>query len=92
MLGYRIWQWEVAGLCSLNGEFWRPGKPLEATCKVGDFAPWRGDHRAVHGPHSAPLTKCTYGICAHKSLELVREYDYERSSNSRASLALGDGS
>ncbi len=79
ILGYRIWQWDVAGLCSLNGESWRPGKPLEARCKVCDFALWRGHHGAVHCPHSAPLIKCTCGIYAYKSLEHAREYGGERS-------------
>jgi len=78
ILGYRIWQWDVAGLCSLNGEFWQPGKPLEARCKVCDFALWRGHHRAVHGLHRAPHIKCTCGIYASKSLEHLRECGYER--------------
>jgi preprotein translocase subunit YajC len=79
ILGYRIWQWDVAGLCSFNGEFWQPGKWMEARCKIYDFALWRGHQRAVHGPHRAPLMKCTCGIYAHKSLEHVREHGYQRS-------------
>lgn len=38
IIGYRVWQWDVAGLRSLNGEPWRPGKPLEARCIICEFA------------------------------------------------------
>lgn len=75
---YRVWQWEVAGLRSLNGEFWPPNKPLEANCRVCDFALGRSRYGKVNGPHDAPYKTCTCGIYASKSLEHLREYGYDR--------------
>jgi hypothetical protein len=76
---YRVWRWDVAGLPSLNGELWQPGKPLEAGCRVADLALLRGRANAAHSPHDAPQINCTCGIYASKSLEHLRECGYERS-------------
>jgi len=77
--GYRVWRWDRAGLRSLNGEPWRPGEPLEAGCRVSDFAGLRGRANATHSPHHVPQINCTCGIYASKSLEHLRECGYERS-------------
>ncbi len=78
IIGYRAWQWDRAGLHSLNGERWCPSKPLEATCRVCDFAVWRRGHKAGQHSHSAPQLDCTCGIYASKSLEHLRRPGYER--------------
>ena len=78
IIGYRTWQWDRAGLRSLNGERWRPRKPLEARCSVCDFALWRRGHKAEHSSHSAPHLKCTCGIYASNSLEHLRWPGFER--------------
>lgn len=79
IIGYRVWQWDAAGLRSLNGESWRPGKLLEARCKVCEFAWWRSGHKAEHSSHTAPDLECTCGIYASKALErLHRRPRFER--------------
>lgn len=79
ILSYRVWQWDVAGLRSLNGELWHPGIPLEAKCRLCEFALCRNRNGAVRSLHNAPHMKCTCGIYASKNLEHLREYGYERS-------------
>jgi hypothetical protein len=78
IVGYRAWQWDDAGLRSLNGESWRPGEPLEARCTVSEFAQCRRC-RASHCLHDAPQLKCTCGIYASNSLEHLRWPGYGRS-------------
>ena len=34
VVGYRVWQWDAAGLKSLNGELWVPRQPLSAVCRA----------------------------------------------------------
>lgn len=75
MIGYRIWQWDVAGLRSLNGEFWPPGKPLEARCR---FYGIPGHSRVAHDPNIAPHMKCTCGIYAHKHRERLTGCGYHK--------------
>lgn len=76
--GYRVWQWDRAGLRSLNGETWQPGQPLEARCRLSGFV-----HRRRRGaslrPHDAPHLNCTCGIYAGKSLEHLRRPGYQGS-------------
>lgn len=62
IIGYRVWQWDAAGLTSLNGERWTPDKPLAAVCRVSDAL----------CPHHAPQMNCACGIYAAKSLEDLR--------------------
>ncbi len=78
IISYRVWRWDAAGLRSLNGESWQPGKPLEAGCKVSEFALLRGHAYAPHSPHDAPQITCTCGIYASKSLEHLPKYGLER--------------
>ena len=79
IISYRAWRWDVAGLRSLNGELWQPGEPLEAGCRVSDFALLWGRAKAGHSPHDAPQIDCTCGIYASKSLEHLPKYGFERS-------------
>jgi hypothetical protein len=79
IISYRVWRWDVAGLRSPNGELWQTRKPLEAACRVSEFARWTHGDRAAHRPHNAPHIKCSCGIYASKSLEHLRECGYERS-------------
>ena len=76
--GYRVWQWDRAGLRSLNGKTWQHGEPLEAKCRLSEFVHWRR-HRAKLRPHDAPHLNCTCGIYASKSLEHLRRPGYQRS-------------
>jgi hypothetical protein len=78
IISYRVWRWDVGGLRSLNGELWQPGKPLEAGCKVSQFALWRGHAYAAHSPHDAPQMNCTCGIYGSKSLEHLPKYGFEK--------------
>ena len=76
--GYRVWQWDRAGLRSLNGKTWQHGEPLEAKCRLSEFVHCRR-HRAKLRPHDAPLLNCACGIYASKSLEHLRRPGYQRS-------------
>lgn len=78
IIGCRLWHWDGAGLRSLNGEPWRPGEPLEASCRLSEFTHWRR-HRVDLRPHDAPHLKCTCGIYASKNLEHLRRPGYQRS-------------
>jgi len=61
IVGYRVWQWDAAGLRSLNNEPWRPGQPMVAGCRASSVA--------THDPHDAPQANCTCGVYAAKNLE-----------------------
>ena len=79
IIGYRVWHWDGVDLRSLNGEPWRPGTPLQARCRVCDFALWCRGHQTRLGSHSAPHLECTCGIYAGGNLEHLRKPGYERS-------------
>ena len=78
IIGFRSWQWDRAGIRSLNGKRWQPGTPLEAGCTVCDFAVGRRGPKAGQRSHSAPQLDCTCGIYANKRLEHLRRPSYER--------------
>jgi hypothetical protein len=70
IVGYRTWRWDASGLTSLNGELWRPCKPLAAACNI---APRRTSFVRTRFRHEAPQMNCRCGIYAAKSLgELCR--------------------
>ena len=79
IIGCRVWHWDGVDLRSLNGEPWRPGTPLQARCRVCDFALWCRGHQTRLGSHSAPHLECTCGIYASGNLEHLRKPGYERS-------------
>lgn len=62
IIAWRVWQWDAAGLKSLNGETWLPRKRLQARCR--DNATCRF--------HEAPQFTCTCGIYASKILDHLR--------------------
>jgi len=59
IVGYRVWCSDAAGLKSLNGIPWRPGKALIAEC-------------STQGNHETPQSNCTCGVYASKSLDHLR--------------------
>ena len=77
IVGYRVWQWDVTGLRSLNGEPWRPGKTVAARCKVSATAigPDRAEFR--DGSHEAPEANCTCGIYAAKNRNDLQKTGYD---------------
>jgi hypothetical protein len=69
-VGWRVWQWDAAGLKSLNGEPWLPGRPIAAGCRVA------GAYRDGRPPHGAPQMRCTCGVYGSKSLDHLRGTQY----------------
>jgi hypothetical protein len=67
IIGWRIWRWDNAGLKSLNGKRWSPGKALAAKCGAGN----------AHDAHEPPQAGCTCGVYAAKSREHLRQLGYE---------------
>lgn len=63
MVGYRAWQWDTAGLKSLNGIRWHPGRAFSAECKS-------------RGRHEAPRSECTCGVYASKSFDHLSRIGY----------------
>ena len=78
VVGYRVWQWNAAGLKSLNGEPWLPGRPLAAGCRAAARGTMVGRAEAVHGAHEPPHSDCTCGVYAAKNLAHLRQFGYER--------------
>ena len=78
IVGYRVWQWDAAGLRSLNGEPWPSGRPLAAGCGAAARGIIVGRAEAVRGAHEAPHSDCTCGIYAAKNIEHLRQSGYER--------------
>lgn len=78
IVGYRVWQWDAAGLKSLNGEAWSPGRQLAARCRVAIGGGLGGRVEAVQNCHQAPQTGCTCGIYAAKTVAHLRGAGYER--------------
>lgn len=70
VVAYRLWQWDVSGLKSLNGVLWVTGQALAAQCR----ATMR--RRAVEGlaqsDHDAPLTDCRCGVYGSKRLDSLQ--------------------
>jgi preprotein translocase subunit YajC len=71
VVGYRVWQWNPAGLRSINGEPWLPGQHLEARCRVAPAA-----RHMAESAHEVPHRKCTCGIYAAKNSEHLRQIGY----------------
>ena len=78
IVGYRVWQWDAAGLRSLNGEPWLPGRPLAAGCRAATRGTIVGCAEAVHYAHEPPHSDCTCGVYAAKNIEHLRQSGYER--------------
>jgi len=69
VVAYRAWQLDAAGLRSLSGEPWHPGRPLAAACRASVS-------RTAHDVHDAPQMNCTCGIYAAKSHADLRTAGY----------------
>src|ERR1039458_8151982 len=78
IVGYRVWRWVAAGLKSLNGEPWSPGKPLASACRASNRRTTVGRAEAAHDANDAPQEKCRCGVYASKSLEHLHTTGYER--------------
>ena len=72
VVGYRVWQWDDAGIRSLNGERWHPGKPLAAGCKAASR-----HAEVVRGTHDTPQADCTCGVYATKSFDHLHRTGYD---------------
>jgi hypothetical protein len=69
IVAYRLWQWDSAGLRSLNGARWIPGQALAARCNLVKV--WEVG-RIRHVSHDAPQPDCRCGVYASKSLDDLR--------------------
>jgi hypothetical protein len=78
IVGYRVWHWDSAGLRSLNGEPWLPGRPLAAGCEAAARGTIVGRAEAAHSAHEPPHSDCTCGVYAAKNIEHLRQSGYER--------------
>jgi hypothetical protein len=76
IVGHRVWQWDAAGLKSLCGEPWPPGKPLAAGCRHASSGRSAGRAEAMDDAHEAPQAGCTCGVYAAKSLAHLRTAGY----------------
>jgi hypothetical protein len=65
VIAYRVWQWDSAGLKSLNNERWLPGEALQAKCRAG-----------VALAHGAPGDCCSCGVYAAKDFDHLRRIGY----------------
>jgi hypothetical protein len=77
IIGYRIWQWDAAGLKSLNGEPWCPRQPLSAVCMGNARSSISGLSKpATHDADELPSLKCTCGVYAAKNSEHIYKCGY----------------
>jgi hypothetical protein len=70
IVAYRLWQWDDAGLKSLNGVRWIPRQPLLARCRA--FHPRRIIGRATHPAQDAPQADCRCGVYGAKRLDSLQ--------------------
>jgi hypothetical protein len=78
VVGYRVWQWDAAGLKSLNGERWVSHQPLSAVCRADAIGSIAGLSKAAHNPDELPYLKCTCGVYAAKSIEHLHQCGYKK--------------
>jgi hypothetical protein len=79
IIGYRIWQWDAAGLKSLNGELWFPRQPLSAVCRANATGSIPGLSKpAAHNAAELPSFKCTCGVYAAKNIEHLNRCGYSK--------------
>jgi hypothetical protein len=76
VVGYRAWVWDAAGLKSLNGESWFPGRPLSALCRADRTSSISGLSKGTHNPNELPYLKCTCGVYAAKTIEHLHQCGY----------------
>jgi len=78
VVGFRVWQWDAAGLRSLNGEKWFPHLPLSAVCRADACGSISGLSKATHNPAELPHFGCTCGVYAANTIEHLRQCGYKR--------------
>jgi preprotein translocase subunit YajC len=78
LVGYRVWQWDAAGLNSLNGERWVSHQPFSAICRANASGSIAGLSKAKHNPAESPCFNCTCGVYAAKTIEHLRQCGYKR--------------
>jgi hypothetical protein len=79
VVGYRVWQWDAAGLRSLNGEKWFAHRPLSAVCRADACGSISGLSKTTHTPADLPYFSCTCGVYAAKTIEHLRQCGYKKS-------------
>ena len=70
IVAYRLWQWDVSGLKSLNGVPWVAGQALAARCGVMRHGKFVG--LPAHVAHIVPKADCRCGVYASKRLDTLR--------------------
>jgi hypothetical protein len=78
VVGYRVWQWDAAGLRSLNGEKWSAHHPLSAVCRADACGSIAGLSKATHNPVELPYFSCTCGVYAAKTTEHLHQCGYKK--------------
>jgi hypothetical protein len=78
VVGFRVWQWDAAGLKSLNGELWVSGQPLSAVCRADAIGSIAGLSKATHNPDELPYFKCTCGVYAARTMEHLNQCGYKK--------------
>ncbi len=78
LTGHRVWNWDAAGLKSLNGEKWFAHQPLSAVCRAGACGSVSGLSKATHNPDELPYLKCTCGVYAAKTIEHLHQCGYKK--------------
>jgi preprotein translocase subunit YajC len=78
VVGYRVWQWDVTGLRSLNGEKWSAREPLSAVCRADACSSISGLSKATHNPAELPYFSCTCGVYAARTIGHLRQCGYNK--------------
>ncbi len=78
IVGYRVWEWDAAGLKSLNGEKWFAHQPLSAACRADAFGSVAGLSKSAHNPAEMPNYSCSCGVYAAKTVEHLRQCGYKK--------------
>jgi hypothetical protein len=76
VVGYRVWQWDAAGLKSLNGELWLASQPLSAVCRADKNGSIAGLSKTTHNSGESPYFNCTCGVYAARSIEHLHRCGY----------------
>jgi preprotein translocase subunit YajC len=75
IVAYRVWQWDAAGLKSLNNEPWIPEHCLAAACRYRVWRAANGEAALLDG-HEPPHHDCSCGVYAAKNFAHLRKIGY----------------
>jgi preprotein translocase subunit YajC len=78
LTGQRVWNWDAAGLKSLNGELWFPRQPLSAVCRADRSGSISGLSKATHNSGESPYFNCTCGVYAARTIEHLNQCGYQK--------------